>query len=339
MTTTASGSSSTDPAPSSVSVALVDYPLFGNDALIDDQAGLDAMAAEYAATIDGEPEIERFLFGSLPVAVFDRLLSEAPDPDATRRLLWQLHLSGYFGGRWLRGEIAAAQPEALIVSFSMPPTPESFGATMARASEALAVTQADDAIAIAYASSSLFDTPNPDGGDPTRGLADNFGYNQGYLLQILEEPPEGIVASPEYEITCSGPLSCSYATQRLSALAALADVESSLSTDPAYAEMVAQILPVQEAAVPRGRAVWNGGLSVQGFPQREYDQLLDVSSSYLETVQAAALTMVDASVRGDAAAARRGAAANAGMIVWLGGYFAGLTNGEGDIELPEFTTG
>ncbi len=339
MTPTSTDTGPTEPTRPPASVALVAYPLFDTDVLVEDQAGLDALADEYAAGVDGEPEIERFLFGHLPVVGFDRLLSETLEPDATRRLLWQLHLSGYFGGRWLRGEIAAAQPDALVVGFSQPATPESFGRIMDRADDALAASAADDATALAYAASSLFDAPNPDGGDPIRGLADNFGYNQGYLLQILEAPPDGISSSPAYDITCEGPLACTYATPRLAALAALADIQTALPTDPVYADLVAQILPVQEAAIPRGRAVWNGGLSVQGFPQREYDQLLDVSSSYLETVQATALTMVDASVRGDAEAARRAAAANAGMIVWLGGYFAGLTDGEGEIELPSLVSG
>ncbi len=324
-------------APPTTAVSLVEFPIFENSVLVDDVAGLDELASRYAAEVDPQPEMERFLFGYVAVEAFDSLLTATPDTDQVGRLLWQLHVSGYFGGRWLRGEIEAAQPDALLVSFSNPPTAETFARLIDRAAEAVAAATAADADALAYARASLFDTPNPDG-EPIRGLADNFGYNQGYLLQILEAPPEGIAASPEYDITCEGTLACTYATARLQSLGAVADVQAALAADSAYAELAAEILPIQEAAVPRGRAVWNGGLSVQGFSQRSYDQLLDVSSSYLETVQATALTMARAVVEADADAARRGAAANAGMIVWLGGYFAGLTNGEGEIELPAFVT-
>lgn len=73
---------------------------------------------------------------------------------------------------------------------------------------------------------------------------------------------------------------------------------------------------------------------MQGFGQRAYDQLLDVSSSFLETVQATALTMAEAHVTADADAARVGAAAAAAMDVWLPAYMAGLVNGAGPIELP-----
>ena len=92
-------------------------------------------------------------------------------------------------------------------------------------------------------------------------------------------------------------------------LAELADVQAGLAAGGSYSQVTAELLPVQEAAVPRGRSVWSSGLSVQGFPQSEYDQLLDVSSSFLETVQATALTMVQALGDRDAAKARRGAVA------------------------------
>ncbi|MDH3706335.1 MAG: hypothetical protein OES57_09725 [Acidimicrobiia bacterium] len=319
-----------------VSVALTEYPLFG-DLFAEDQAALDRMAADYLDA-GGSPEMERFLFGHVPVRVFDGMLRAGDDYSDPSSDLWLLHLSGYFGGRWLRGEIEAAQPDAPLVGFSDPPTAEAFAATQARAEEALAVWEGtDDAAAVAYAYDSLFDTPpeNPDD-DPIRGHADNFGYNQGYLLQILEKPPEGIEASPEYQIACTaGLFDCTYVTERLAALAALAAVQTDINADldPALRD---ELLPVQEAAIPRGRSVWDGGLSVQGFSQASYDQLLDVSSSYLETVQATALTAVDAHANADAQAARRSALASAGMTVWLAGYFGGLTNGEGTIEIPSF---
>ena len=75
---------------------------------------------------------------------------------------------------------------------------------------------------------------------------------------------------------------------------------------------------------------------MQGFSQESYDQLLDVSSSFLETVQAAALINTRAVAEDDVDAARTGLVAEAVMIVWLEAYRAGLTNGEGDIELPSF---
>lgn len=334
--TTGAAPPSTTVRAANVSVVVPEYPLFG-DLFAADQAALDEAATAYLDD-GGTPEMERFLFGHLPVEVFDRLLSAGATESDPTTDLWLLHLSGYFGGRWLRGEIAEAQPDAALIGFSDPPTAEAFAPVQQRAGAALAVSEsADAATALAYAFASLFDTPpqNPSE-EPLPGHADNFGYNQGYLLQILEKPPEGIAASADYEISCSdGLFDCTYATERLAALDALAEVQQAINgdLDPALRD---QLLPVQDAAIPRGRGVWDGGLSVQGFSQESYDELLDVSSSYLETVQATALTAVDAHANGDAEAARRSARASAGMIVWLAAYIGGLTNGEGEIELPSF---
>lgn len=320
---------------SSVSVALPEYPLFDTTVLRADQRLLDELAADYVAGLDGdEPEMERFLFGSLPVQVFDRIFSGEVEGTAAE-LLWVMYLSGWFGGRWLRQEIVTAQPEAPLAGFSAPPDETSFGASMERAQRALDARSGDEDTALGYAYESLVGFPGPDG-EPVDGLADNFGYNVGYMLEILASPPEGVVAGAEYDVTCEALLSCNYASPKLAVLDQLAPIADSLGDDPSYAELAAALRPLQDAAIPRGRSVWSSGLSVQGFPQQEYDQLLDVSSSFLETVEATALTMAGAVATGDAEAARTGALANATMIVWLDAYIAGLTNGEGTIELPTF---
>ena len=192
---------------------------------------------------------------------------------------------------------------------------------------------------LAYARSTLTNAPAPQpGGEEAPGLADNFGYNQGYMLEILAAPPEGVEANSDYEIDCPDALfDCSYATSRLAVLEQLAGVQADVASGAGgYGELASELLPLQRAAIPHGRSVWSSGLSVQGFSQDSYDQLLDVSSSFLETVQATGLTMARAAVEGDAEQARIGSVANAAMIVWLDAYRAGLVNGEGAIQLPTF---
>ncbi|MEL7208313.1 MAG: hypothetical protein AAGK32_08810 [Actinomycetota bacterium] len=328
-----------EPAGDTVTVELAEYPVFDNDVLVEDQMALDRLATDYVAGLDGdEPEMERFLFGALPVEVFDRIFADETPDDGS--LAWLLYLSGYFGGRWLRGEIAAAQPDAPLVGFSQPPTEESFSASMDRAAEALAARDAGGQEVLDYARSSLFDTPPPADdpeADPIRGLTDGFGYNQGYMLEILESPPEGLATPEEYVITCSEELfSCDYATQKLAALPDITARADALDGDEAWEELVAELLPIQEAAIPRGRMVWSSGLSVQGFDQASYDQLLDVSSSFLEVIQAAATDAAVATATADEDLAATSALANAAIIVWLDAYTAGLINGEGEIELPTF---
>ena len=89
----------------------------------------------------------------------------------------------------------------------------------------------------------------------------------------------------------------------------------------------------------RGRQVWSSGLSVQGFSQSAYDQLLDVSGSFLEIVQATALVATHALAERDVAWMRRAALANACLAPWLGSYAQGLMDKRGDAggpRLPAF---
>lgn len=325
--------------PTLVTVDVTQYPFWDNEVSAVSQDALDALAQSYVASLEPgeEPQMERFLFGSLAVSAFDEVF-EGTTPERRQELMWLMHLSGYFGGRWLRGEIAEAQPEALLVGFSDPPTEDAFLGTASRAAARLEAIASDDSTILAAAREALFDKPPlEEDGDPLRGLADNFGYNRGYLEEILASPPEGVEASPQFQINCGGLFDCVYASPKLAVLTELGGFQALLnSDDPPDPELVAELLPVQAAAIPRGVGVWSGGLSVQGFSQQSYDQLLDVSSSFLETVQAAALINVRAVAEDDVDAAETGLVAEAVMIVWLDAYIAGLTNGEGDIEIPTF---
>jgi hypothetical protein len=340
VTSTMAPTTSTTAAEAAPGVELVAYPFWDNDVAVAAPDALDELAAEYLASFgaDEEPEMERFLFGDLAVDVFDEVF-EGTTPERRQELMWMMWVSGYFGGRWLRGEIADAQPNAPLVGFSQTPTEESFGGTMGRAADRLSSLEGDDAAIIDAARAALFDRPPAqEGGDPIAGLADNFGYNRGYLEEILNTPPEGVDASPQFQVDCAGLFDCTYTTPKLAVLAELAGFQALLNGDePPDPALVAELLPVQADAIPRGVSVWSGGLSVQGFSQESYDQLLDVSSSFLETVQAAALINTRAVAEDDVAAAQTGLVAEAVMIVWLEAYRAGLTNGDGVIELPSFS--
>lgn len=323
-----------------ITVALPAHPWWENDVALAAPDRLDALAAEYVAEVGPDAEMERFLFGQMPLIVFDEIFAGA-DPESIPELLWLLHLSGYFGGRWLRGEIdAAEQEDALVLAISFPQSEDDFRSTMASAQERLGLLGGDAETVIEAARAALYDKPPPaEGEDPVRGLTDSFGYNVGYMLEILATPPEGIEASPQFQVTCGGLFNCEYASPKLAVLPELADLQAAInSPEPPVPELVAELLPIQDAAQPRGTAVWSGGLSVQGFPQGSYDQLLDVSSSFLEVVQATDLTIVGAIVEDDAAAAEKGLISEAAQIVWLTAYFAGITDGEGVIEVPAFVS-
>lgn len=331
------------PMPSRATIRLTDYPLFDTEVLEPDLSQLDDLADSFVSTAgDAQTEMPRFLFGEVPLRVFDIIFSESDAPEARLEdragaLLWMMHLSGYYGGRWLRGEIVRAQPEAMIGTFSVAPSEEGFTRTMSRAREALDAYGTDTEL-MAYARSSLFDTPGDgEGSEPIRGLVDSFGYNLGYMLEILAAPPAALAAEPRFDIEASGLLGYTFASPRLAVLAELTAIEQAVrSGEEPYKALHDELVAVQEAAVPRGRSVWSTGLSVQAFPQSSYDQLLDVSSSFLETVQATALSMIHAAATGAPERARAGALTNSAMIIWLSAYGVGLVDGQSPIDLPVF---
>lgn len=325
--------------PVSVSVMLPNHPSWPGTVVVPDQALLDSLASEYVAEVGSSAEMERFLYGTVPVVVFERIFDDPTSADVPG-MIWVMFLSGYFGGRWLRGEIAQAQPDAPLIGFSLPPSEQTFRAGEALAQAALtAAAGADDAL-LAYAEASLEDQPPSEGSTtPIRGLTDNFGYNQGYMLEILESPPEGLETPARYQISCERLLWCEYASPRLDAVQRFRPASERLADpdDPAAVALAARVAPFERESIPRGRMVWSSGLSVQGFPQKSYDQLLDVSSSFLETVQVTANAMVQAVLDGEVAAARAGAVANAAMTIWLRAYSMGLLDGSDPLEFPVFT--
>ena len=310
-------------------IELPDHPFFPNPVMQPDPALLDELA-------DGSsPVMTRFLFGDAPVELFDRIFaSDAPDALPTGGYLWVFHLSGYFGGVWLRDELARSGHNEAIAGFSVNPSEDAFVEETERAARALTAAAAGDDEVLAYAETSLFDAEH--------GLVDNFGYNEGYLLQIVEKPPDGLTTPPGLVVcpatAAAGPLTCTYGASRLTALGTFADVSDALARgDGPYADLATRIAPLQDAGIARGRTVWDGMLNVSGFAQEAYEQLLDISCAFLETVQATVLATVRAVAVGDTLAARRAAVANACMGVWLTSYLVGITDGRPGRALPQFT--
>ncbi len=318
-----------------MTVILPDHPYFPGTVMAPAPDLLDEMARVYLERTPAPSRaMTRFLFGDAPVELFDRIfVSDDPASLPCGGYLWVFHLSGYFGGVWLRDELARSGHNEAIAGFSVTPSEDAFVDETGRAGRALAAAAGGGAELLAYAEASLF--------DDTQGLIDSFGYNEGYLLQIVERPPDGLV-TPAGLVVCpataaEGPLTCAYATSRLRALDRFADVSDALArADGPYAGLAARIVPLQDAGVARGRTVWDGMLNVAGFTQEAYEQLLDISSAFLETVQATVLSTVRAVAEGDEIAGRRGAVANACMGVWLTSYLVGITDGRPGRALPQF---
>lgn len=329
-------------------VVLPEYPFFPGTTMREDAKLLNSLARRFEKEQSGDPLVmTRFLFSYVPVTLFDRVFTTAEPADELPigSYLWLFHLSGYFGGVWLRGELARTGHNAGLTSFSSPQDEEGFGAQVASADDVLDVARGSKRALLRYNEESLFDTPNPDDPEqPERGLIDTYGYNEGYLLQIVDAPPEGL-STPADFIDCPAmpslaPLKCDYSVNRLAALNTFEPVAKKLSASffekNKYSALAEQIPPLQEEGIARGRMVWDGLLNVQGFSQEAYEQLLDISSAFLETVQATALASVQAAVEAKVVVGRKAATANALLKLWLDSYIVGITDGRPGRELPEF---
>jgi len=339
------GASTSDPsAVPAAQLRVPSFPYWANDVFPVRSDRLDAFAMRYAQERGGKDlDLERFLYGWMPLHAFDEIFGGSLPgdlPGDLGGLLLAFHVSGYFGGVWLRGAIDTAQPgTSVLAKLKTTPSREQFDKTIARARRALTAARSDDAAdVVVYSRASLFPEPGAAAGFAGDGLAQGFGYNQGYMLQILEHPPEGLQTPAAYGVQCDGVLRCTYATPRLHALTSLTGVEAKLAQhDGAYAEVGPRIEKEQDAYVPKGRAVWSSGLSVKGFTQRDYETLLDVSASFLETLQATALAATQATAERDARLGRRAAVANAAMTIWLAAYTTGLVEGRPKNEVPSFS--
>jgi hypothetical protein len=330
---------------SAIVAVLPDHPFFARTTMREDVSLLSSLTRRYQREQgDGAVEMTRFLFSYVPVTLFDFVYATR-DPAhelPVGSYLWLFHLSGYFGGVWLRAELVRTGKNDVVAGFSAPQDEAGFRSEVAKADIALEAASGSDEGAIEYAKTSLFDQPPPPGAaQPERGLVDTFGYNQGYLLQIMDEPPEGLAAPADF-LSCPAdpatrPLFCEYAVTRLRALQRFDPVSEALAAGRSgYAELSEQIPPLQCAGIARGRQVWDGALNVQGFSQEAYAQLLDISSAFLETVQATALAAVCAVGDGNGVTGRQAATANALLGVWLNSYLTGMTDGRPDRALPVF---
>lgn len=346
------GSLATRAAASGVSgltLTLPEYPIFPGTTMEEAPALLDQLARKYSKSVGPDSGVSdlvmtRFLFSYVPATLFDRVFAASNPADELPmgEYLWLFHLSGYFGGVWLRAELSRTGHNAALTSFSDPQDEAGFTANVSDADTILDVARGSKRALLEYNEASLFDVENPDDPEaPERGLIDTFGYNEGYLLQIVDAPPEGLTTPPGF-VECpaepaDGPLSCDYSVSRLRALRTFSPVAAKLGDGTgAYADLAKEIPPLQAAGIERGRGVWDGLLNVQGFSQEAYEQLLDISSAFLETVQATALATVQASAERTVKVGQKAATSNALLKLWLASYLVGITDGRPGRTLPEF---
>ena len=319
------------------------YPFFSNlqSVMTEDRALLDRLLAAYARKTPAASQNPiDFISRYIPVYVFERTLqpSESDDPDLSTRL-WLMHLAGYFGGVWLRTEFVNAG----VPRGAFPVAEASFAAVVARINAALAAFNGGDAGALAYAEASLR-------GANLQGLTDSFGYNSGYLDQILTgaKPTNATAPTGYFSYNHAEQYNGFYSVSEIRPLDKWRRRAARAATQPGsrYDAIVqgagaANTLPaIQSAGVSRGKFVWAPGnqlnLNITNFDQAAYDLLLVTSVYFLQCIQATGLAALAAASVGDADWARAAVRSNAMTAPYGGSYGVGLFDGTG--QMPTFTT-
>jgi hypothetical protein len=250
-----------------------------------------------------------------------------------------MHLAGYFGGVWLRTEFVNAG----VPRGAFPVTEASFAAVVARISAALAAFNGDDAGALAYAEASLR-------GANLQGLTDSYGYNAGYLDQILTgaKPTNATAPAGYFSYDPAELYSGFYSVAEIRPLdkwrrhaAKAADRPGSRYSAIVQSAGAADTLTaIQLAGVSRGKFFWAPGnqlnLNISNFDQATYDLLLVTSAYFLQSIQATGLAALAAASAGAADWARAAVRSNAMTVPYGGSYGVGLFDGTG--QLPTFMT-
>ncbi len=332
------------PSRSAISgVSLPPYPFFANLAASATPAPqlLDALAREYGKTTI-TPRMDQFLFGWAPARLFERTLAPSGPNVALDEAIWIMHLAGYFGGIWLRLKFRDfGNPR-----FGSPPTSSSFDALAARLDAATAAATGSDEAALAHAEASLR-------GAAQVALTDSYGYNIGYLDQILTgSAPTGVtVPTDVVTFTDDVLLDAQFPDAKLKYLQRWTNMAKPAPTGPRSgitaviegAGGADDLRSIQASAAARGRSTWQlPFLSITDWDQPSYDSLVETSIVFILTTQITSLAALAAAGRQQADWARQASAAGGVLAPYGGSYGVGLFDNSFDgltveAAIPSFT--
>ncbi len=301
-----------------------------------DQGFLDALATAYACAqkAKGKPvDADYFFYSHAPITLFNRIIKG--DTKEIKKMRWVFHVSGHFGAVWLRNGLnkGATPPDG----GAPPPQPDAGPGPGSKLGDMTAVAkQAADAAAgppaklYKYNKDSLLAFIYPG-----LGIASNFGYNKGYLLEIYNKPPKSVKA-PKSFVFCSGVLWCDYAKQRVPVLKTLKQMSKAIEIKTGKYKDLVWAQTSQAVAEALGHMVWGSFMKKEGMSQKFYDGLLDISAAFLEVVQAAGLLSAKGYAEQNLKAAKAGALVQSGLAMWLGAYMGGFSGGgAGGKPLPQ----
>jgi hypothetical protein len=293
---------------------------------------IDAALIEAAACAECDRaggDRDRFFSGRLATASLGALLADPASPDR-QGLGGNLFVSGYFGGIQLRSELGSigVDPDGpvaplleLVGRLTSPQLDGVVGELQRVAAEGT-----DDEVRGAAA-----------GLLPV--LAALYGYNLGYLRELVAHPPAG--ADPASVIECPTRWSCRTPVIELAGAdrfdASIGRLVAPPDAPWAVVSGLASVL--LDLTEPAGAGVWAQLLGGDGFAPDGYAAIVDLSGAFLQVSSVALAGAAEAAAGGDADLARRSLAVTSGLMAWAGSYFLGLASPLPDTSLPQLNCG
>jgi len=286
-------------------------PSFMDDTVDRDADWLGSMLEDFYRQKGEAGRAEDFLFAYVPARLFALMLEGQYGPADMPQINGVLYISGHQGGVWLN-EIMGRQiaPAGMIKLFRRP----LLAALDRRCAHRRRLLESGSVPDKREELDQSFDL-----------LVRTYGYNRGYLLEILRRPPAGGELPADY-VVCEGLLECRYTLEYDKALTPLLPVRAKLETPPDESwrvlhDRLADKLP---AAVAQGEKVWMNLMSRGQLSPENYRALVDVSAMFLMLNEAVLLEAGLALAEGDESASDRALLADTALTVWLTGYVIGL---------------
>jgi hypothetical protein len=288
-------------------------PASMSDGIKIDSIRLESLRCEYKRSKGQGGSEQDFMFSWLPTRVISGLLfGEVPVKDLPSDF-GLLYWAGFDGGVWLNKALGNWLPRIIRL------VPGEYRIRI------LFLNVDETPSRLQLIESGKTDQKQKAADEVLKFLAWVYGYDRGYLLYILENPPAG-AKTPEKVLVCGEFLECHYGTGVQAILASLLPVRAKLESPPSaeWQERAAKIKKALRWSIATGSWVWKGIMLGSKLSPDSYLTLLELSRNFLMLNEAAMLKACQAVAERDERQLERALAADAALRVCLAGYLIGL---------------
>ncbi|MBN2105908.1 MAG: hypothetical protein JW832_00670, partial [Deltaproteobacteria bacterium] len=316
-----------------------DTPFWENNHITIDVALINTMAADYMAEAGSGANPLKFFLGYLPLKTVDQFCTTSPDKEQMRRHLGAMYISGFYGGLWLRDMLFSnpADPSANgLIAMLMKMMPQAMKDIMALGADELVfkgVANLGGGAVDLGLKGSLLDIIHHNYMSVDMFLM-IYGYDYGYYYYLINNPPPGV--TPVNTLQCDRFMDCTMTGFELTTLNQYKPVGDRLLNpqcwkfwDPAavkYCDMYHKIKITGEGSVSMGNLVWQQIMGSSQLFDAAYNPLVDLSARFMLVSELALLPTMKGYAELNKTAGKCGLLQEAGLMVWVGSYFMGLSS-------------